>query len=427
MTDWRSTLSNAGWLISDRVIRLALNFVTGILIARELGPSEFGLLNYGQALIFLVTPLATAGLPEIVVRELSRSSTINSVSEQQSVIANALAIRAVSAILAIAVMFGLAFFASSNDLTAKFIIILYSLSIAPQALDVIDSALQAKGLFKIASIARTLISLLFSTIKILLIVFDAEVIWFAALFTIESTFFGVFFIIIAKIHDLIPGLSYVSRKKIKQLLSSSFLVMLRLFAIAVYMRIDQLMINYMLGSKALGIYSVATRISELWYFVPTAIMAAALPRLTQSHEGGVEHYERELRRWLRMMVAIALPVALTLSLLSSLIVDLLFGPDYVEAATVLAIQTWAGIFVAMGVASNPWFINTGLLRFGLYQTLAGAVISIGLNLLLIPEYGLIGASLSVIASQAISAFLFNAVFRETRPLFFLQTKALILR
>ncbi|MFV3464644.1 polysaccharide biosynthesis C-terminal domain-containing protein, partial [Mycobacterium tuberculosis] len=93
----------------------------------------------------------------------------------------------------------------------------------------------------------------------------------------------------------------------------------------------------------------------------------------------------------------------------------------------LSIQVWAGVFVAMGVGANPWFINTGHIRYGLYQAVAGAIVGIVFNLLLIPRYGLVGASMSLVASQAVSAVLLNAVFGRTRSLFLLQAKAFILR
>jgi PST family polysaccharide transporter len=423
MINWRSTLRNAGWLISDRVVRLVLNFIAGITIARALGPADFGLLNYGQALIFLVTPLATAGLPEIVVRELSRGTARESLSERQRIVANAMVIRAISAVAAIVVMSIIAFVTSPDDLTAKLVIIAYSLAMAPQTFDVIESALQAEGSFKSISIARTANSIIFAIIKIVAAIFGVDVIWFALLYTLEICIFCIFYIIIAKRNNIFPKFIHIELSRIRFLLSSSYLLMLRLFSIAVYMRIDQIMVKEILGTSALGVYSVATRISELWYFVPTALMSAALPRLTRAFELGLDVYEVELRRWLRLMLIIAIPVAAAISLTAPFIVETLFGAAYSPAAPVLAVQAWAGVFVAIGVASSPWFINTGHMRYGLYHTAIGAVASVGLNFILIPTIGLLGASLSMVFSYALSSVFCNVMFRETRPLLKQQLKA----
>ena len=427
MTDLKSTIINAGWLLSDRIVRLSLNLVAGILIARALGPESFGLLSYGQALIFLVTPLATLGLPEIIVRELSRRTAVEQESERQEIIASALAIRASAAVASAGIMTMLAFVAEPDDIIAKTVIILYGLSIAPQSLDVFESALQSKGLFKIVSLARSMNSITFAVVRIASAYMGFDVIWFAALNVLEVLVFGAVYLFIARQQHLLPSLSSVRLARMRLLVKSSAPLMLRLLAIAIYMRIDQVMIRELLGEESLGAYSVAVRISELWYFIPGAIMTAALPRLTRSYEQGMAAYEAELRYWMRMMMMIALPAALGLSLLAGPVIQILFGPAYADAAHVLSVQAWAGVFVAIGVATGPWFINTGLLRFGLYQACIGAAVSVALNFLLIPRFGLMGASFAMVASQAISAVLCNGLFRETRPLFRLQLRAMMFR
>ena len=119
-------------------------------------------------------------------------------------------------------------------------------------------------------------------------------------------------------------------------------------------------------------------------------MAAAAPNLTRRYEASVDDYQADLTRFMRIMVGMSVAAALVLTFFSGFIVHLLFGAAYAGAAPVLAIQTWAGVFVAIGVASSPWFINTGMMRYGLYQALAGAIASICLNYILIPAYGLTG-------------------------------------
>ncbi len=64
----RHIVHNAGWLLVDRVLRLALGVVVGIWIARYLGPARFGLLNYAVAFAGAFGALATLGLDAVVVR-----------------------------------------------------------------------------------------------------------------------------------------------------------------------------------------------------------------------------------------------------------------------------------------------------------------------------------------------------------------------
>jgi PST family polysaccharide transporter len=130
---------------------------------------------------------------------------------------------------------------------------------------------------------------------------------------------------------------------------------------------------------------------------------------------------------MRFISVISALAAVGLSMGSSLLITKLYGPAYTEAVPVLVIHAWAGLFVGLGVASSSWFITNNLNRYGLYQALAGAIISIVLNVLLIPTWGVVGAACAAIGSQAVSAVLMNLLFTLTRPVFWLQLRAIGLR
>ena len=65
-----SVLQNTGWLIADKVVRVAIGLGVGIWVARYLGPKQFGLLSYAAAFVSLFAWLSDLGLDRIVVREL---------------------------------------------------------------------------------------------------------------------------------------------------------------------------------------------------------------------------------------------------------------------------------------------------------------------------------------------------------------------
>lgn len=427
MSELRSTLRNAAWLVSDRLLRLVLNFFAVALIIRAVGPEQFGMLAYGQAITLLMTPIATIGLQDILVRELSRRAGGDFEDERQTIISSALFIRIVMSVFAIFITAIIALVTEPNDDLAKAIVIICSIAFVPQSLDVVESGLQSVGSFKTVSIIRAINSTIFAAIRVVLVMFSPDIWWFAVMYPAEIAVFAVFYMILAKVHGLNLNLGSVRYISVVALITDALPLMLRLLAISIYMRIDQVMIKSILGSESLGVYSAATRISEIWYFVPTALMSAVLPRLTKAFEIGIDEYNSELAYWLRIMMAIAVPSSIVLSFSSEFIVELLFGIEFHEASGVLAIQAWAGVFVALGVAAGPWFVNTGQLRFGLYQTIIGAITSIILNAVLIPIWGLSGGAISMVVSYAVSGFLCNYIFKETRSLFFMQARALIFR
>jgi O-antigen/teichoic acid export membrane protein len=61
-------------------------------------------------------------------------------------------------------------------------------------------------------------------------------------------------------------------------------------AIMIYMKIDQIMLGQMVGDEAVGIYSAAVRISEVWYFVPIAIVASVFPAILEAKKRSETQY-----------------------------------------------------------------------------------------------------------------------------------------
>ena len=63
-------VSNTGWLLSEKILRLLMGFFVGLWVARYFGPEQFGLLNYSIAIIALFGSIGSLGLRTIVVRDL---------------------------------------------------------------------------------------------------------------------------------------------------------------------------------------------------------------------------------------------------------------------------------------------------------------------------------------------------------------------
>jgi len=113
-----------------------------------------------------------------------------------------------------------------------------------------------------------------------------------------------------------------------------------------------------------------------------------------------------------------------ISLASPWIIDLLFTSAYRQAAPVLAVHIWSLIFIFVGFAQGPWDISENFLKLALGRRVAGAVMNVLLNLILIPRYSALGAAISTVISYAIPAVIGNAFDSRTRPIFRLQLQSI---
>ena len=66
----KNVVANAGWILACRIIQSLIALVIGMLSARYLGPSNYGLLNYASSIVSFVVPLAQLGLRNILVEEI---------------------------------------------------------------------------------------------------------------------------------------------------------------------------------------------------------------------------------------------------------------------------------------------------------------------------------------------------------------------
>ncbi len=414
----QTLIENTGWLVADKVVRLGVGLFVGVWVARYLAPARFGTLNYVQALVGLIAALATMGLPDIIVRDFVRHG-----ERGREIAATGIAIRLVGAGLSVLVAAGTVILARPGETEVLVMTVIVAGSLLPQSLDVVDQFYQAQNEVRPIVVLRNGAFLLTAAAKVAAIALGAPLLAFAAVYTLEFVLVAAAFIVYAARHGTSFGLQYATLIEAQRLTRAAWPLLVRQLAIGVYMRVDQVLLGRLLDDHAVGIYAAAARISEIWYFIPLAIMTAVVPRLAAKHAESEEYYRAALRKVMQAIAGLSIVAALVMSLGSRPIIHLLYGKAYAASAQVLAIHAWAGLFVGMGVASTSWFVNTRNVQFGLYQALAGAVVSLGLNLILIPRFGVVGAAWTTVASQFVSAVAFNACFRRTRQIFLIQLEA----
>ena len=183
----------------------------------------------------------------------------------------------------------------------------------------------------------------------------------------------------------------------------------------------------MLNNKEVGEYAAAVKLSEAWYFIPIAITSSVFPAILNSKKTDEKIYIRRLENLYGFMIVMTTIIAFIVTFLNREIIIVTYGSKYIEAAGPLAINIWAGIFVAMGVASGNWLLAEDLLKFSMYSTIIGAFVNIILNFVLIPIYGINGAAIDTVISYFIAGYFSLIFWRETRPNFWMLSKSILFR
>lgn len=414
-------VGNTLWQIVDKVLRLVAGLVVGVWVARYLGPTDFGQLNYAIAFVSLFGFIADGGMQSVIIREL-----VHRDGQRAHIVSSALALRLLGAFIAILIAISMVKVLRHNDPDSVLLVEIISLLLIPQAWDVIDYEHQARLHSRPIVLTRAISFVLFSLFKIILILAHAGLSYFAWAVVGEAALSAVTMSFLPEARRSLTGFVSVRWAEVKYLLLTCWPLMIAGLSVMLYMRIDQLMLGQMLGDRAVGTFSAAVRVSESWYFLPGAVISSVAPALTVTLRDSEQRFRQRLLSVTTLVCWMAVAIALVLSVTSRQVIGFLYGKNYADAGSVLIIHAWAGVFVSLGVASGPWFINHGILKLRMAQTIAGAGTNIVMNLLLIPRFGVTGAASATLLSQAISAFVFNAFSARTRPLLVIQAKSLLL-
>ncbi|MBN1827527.1 MAG: flippase [Deltaproteobacteria bacterium] len=412
----RGYFINTLWLVSRPVSRLIAAAAVGIFVIRYLGPEQFGMLSYAESFVTIFLPLVSLGLDQVLVRNIVRDRDATG-----SLLGTSFLLQLAGALVSFTLIVPLIFVPSVDALT-RYMTIIIAVSIVFRPLGVLDIYFQSQVTSQWVAIPE-LIGVLISTLaKAACIIFKAPLVCFALIIPIESLIIAFGLIVFYCKKKLSFAIWKVDWTLARRLLSDSYPLMFSGFAMIIFMRVDQLMIREMMDSAAVGQYAAAVRLSEVWYFIPGTLCASVFPALVSVRDLDRGLYYHRLQNLYAMMFWLALSVAVPLTFLSGPLVEILFGQEFTQSASVLRIHIWGGIFVFMGHAGAKWLIAENMMMKNLHRTLAGLIINILLNLFLIPRTGINGAAVATLAAQAVAGFLYDAFDRETRMSFLMKCR-----
>lgn len=400
----RRIVANTGWLLFDKLLRLVLWLVVGAWVARYLGPNDFGELAYVLATMAFFQIACALGADQIVVRDIAHHPENASV-----LLGTLLAMRTAAGLVGWIVAVAITALFSGGDEKAVALVALAGGSLVFLAGDTVDLWFQSQTQSRRTVLAKLGAVLLSNGCKVALILIRAPVAAFAIMVALEAAAGAAgLALVYRRFRTLEPWRAVAAQAR--QLLRQSYPFLLSGLSITVYMRIDQIMIKNMLGQRQLGIYAAALSISQLWHIIPTTVSISVAPDIARRKLQGQLEYERALLLLFRISGAAALCIAAMCALGAPILVKLLYGSQYTQAAPILAIHALSNFFVFQGVVAALWLTNEGAGHLYLMKTVLGGFTAVVANLLLLPRFGITGAAVGALFSFGISSVFSNLLF-----------------
>jgi PST family polysaccharide transporter len=401
-------IGNIGWLFADKILRIGVGVFVSIWVARYLGPEQFGLYNYALAFVAMFSALANLGLDGIVVRNIIRDP-----SASDELLGTACSLKLIGGISTLLITGIAIYLIRPEDNICNWLVRIIAVGTIFQAFDVIDLWFQAKVKSKYSVCAKNSAFLLLAIAKISLILIRAPLIAFACATLMEVAIGAIGLIFVYKLSGLSITRWRTSIQRGKMLLIDSWPLLFSGVSVLINMQIDKIMLGEISGDRAVGIYSAATRISEIWYFIPIMVGLSVMQTLTKEREIGGKFYQIKLQKVYDIMTVFALWIAFPLSLFSDNIIRLIYGVEFLGAAQILQIHIWSALFVFHVSIRTRSLIIENLERFVAFYAFFTMSVNVLLNLVLIPNYAGAGAAYASLFSWLIAVLLLPLFSKKT--------------
>ena len=410
---------NAFWAVGSKLLSGLKIVVIGIIVARHLGPEDFGAYSYAISFVTLLSVLAEFRLHNILIRELSED-----VHEPKKVLGSAFGVCLIFSIVGYLILLVLAKVIES-DSKLYVLIVVYGISYFFQTLRFLRAFFIAKYLNRIIFQVEILVGSLVIGTAVILGIYAAEVQFFVFVRLLDL------FLIVALLllfYQLKFGdLSHWRFKKqiAQSLTKNSLPLVVSSFAMIIFQQLDKIMIKHFLDENAVGQYTASSSLISLIVFVPVVLTEVLSPYLIAFKQGKrLSYYQKKAQLFSDYIFWGSFIISGAIMLLSSIIINVIYGDQFSEAIEVMRIFSWQGALIAMGSVAAQIMIIDNTHQIAYLKSIMGGVMNVILNVIWIPKFGIIGAVWASLLAYFISSYAAHLLIKRYRYIFRVQTRSI---
>ena len=406
--DHKSFLKDGVAVFGTQLFILIVGFVTGIILARLLGPEGKGILSSLLVYPTIMISLLSLGVRQSAVYYIG--SKKYSDSDIIGVTSLLLIVSSLIGVLSAAILFS--YISNPNF---DIILILFAVFIIPADLAInyyTGILIGKKQITKFNQIMS-----LNPVINFLLIIF---LVYFSGLYVKGA----VLATLIGKI--VISGYSvYLVNRKFslsvcyvpdltKKMVSMGAIYAFSLFILNLNYQVDIIILERLSNATEIGQYTIGVGLSQLLWQLPSALGIVIFSYSSNAKDAS--NFSQIIARMVRMVFPIVLVAAVFLYYISDYIIPLLYGSEFIPSIGVLKILLPGIILMSLFKMLNMDLAGKGKPEIAIAVFLPAVIINIVLNIILIPDYGGRGAAIASTISYSIGSLLFVLIYARINQL-----------
>lgn len=381
-------LKNIAALVGGEMSARAIAFIATAYLARRLDPEGFGILGLAAALAGYLLVAVSTGINDLGAREVARRPR-----DAGAIAGGVILARLGMAVFAM-LLLSLITWQIDKPAIVKTVIVLTGLSFFSLAL---DTSWVYKGLERNrwVAYALTFSQVIYLGAVLLVVTRPADVV-----FVPIAQFMGEITAALLLGIPLFRGRRVVLRpmEGFRLLFASRFLALSKLLRTLI-LTFDVLLLSFMLGEADVGLYTAAYRVCFVLLAVAAAVQAAHLPALTRSTSVGADAVRDVIRGTFTHSALIGAPLVIGGMVTARPLLAAFFGPDYAAGAMAFRWLLLSLGFVFIRTILHNLFVVYDHTKLEVRILAAAVALNIGLNLLLIPIYGIAGAGFATAMAE----------------------------
>lgn len=399
------------YFIGVAVVTQLIGFIQFPIITKSIGASSYGIFSIISTTISLLTPFAVIGIRSSIIRFLAAE-------KNKSIIRNDFAslytLVFVNGLILSAILFLFANLIATeimNDVSAAFFVKIAAILILLYAIfDVSIAFFRSRHSLGLQAIFVLFNTLLQFTLIVLFINFHMDLTGVILALVISGLVMNItsLVIIIKKYGFAIPNFKNVIRYIKWGLPLTPNAILFWIINIS-----DRYMVSFFMGLTSAGIYSAAYTIGNYTSFLLSPIGLVLYPNIIKSYdEGKYEETRKYFKYSLKYLMMITIPAAFGLSVLAQPILRILTSQEFITGSIIIPIIAASAIFFCIYQISIYIIHITNKTYITFRLLIIAAIINIGLNFLLIPIWGIIGAAIATLAAYLILGILAIIITRK---------------
>ncbi len=386
---------NTAFLVFGDLISKILSLLLIVFFARHLGDVVLGKYSFAFAFTGLFFIIADFGLTPLITREVARNK-----EKAAKFIANTAVMRLVLSILVFFLIVVSLRLIQYSPLTTKAVYLIAASRIFLNLSGVFRSIFKAFETMEYEFLIIITERIFTCSAGILVLFLGYGLIavsWIIALGSFLSLLLSAFYVFRTfakpKLELDFEFWKYASKESFPFLLSGIFFM--------IYYQIDTVMLSMMEGDAVVGWYSAAYRLVTPLGFIPGAFVASLFPVMSRYFVSSPESLKFAYEKAFKYLLILALPLAVGTTLLADKVIIAVYSYEFSNSIIALQILIWSEAIIFLNAVFGTVINSINKQKVNTYLTGINAVFNVVLNLLLIPTFSFVGASIATVATQLV--------------------------